>query len=634
MNLQYLSSVWGSVAPAVADHLWQSTVFAALAGLLTLLLRKEHARVRYWMWMAASLKFLLPFALLIGLGSLFTLPDFHSRRQAATYVAIEQVSQPFAHPASTLAPAATSSDATPTFNHLIPALLVAIWLIGFLIVLVTWCIRWRRISKVLCSACPLVEGKQVEALRRLERLAGVRNSIPLLLSSACLEPGVFGFIRPVLVLPEGICERLNDRHLEAILAHEVWHVRRRDNLAAALHMLIQALFWFHPLVWWLGGRLVEERERACDEQVLQMGSAPHIYAESILKTCEFCVESPLACASGITGADLKKRIVRIMTGDTRHELSRRKKLLLGVTGFLVLAVPLGIGLAHGKMAQENGSRSEALSQTEHADASTTKFEVASIKQDKSGARGVQFMLRPGRFTATNIPIRMVIKFAYSLQSNDQLTGGPGWINSDKYDIEGKEFDSFAESMKGRPLEEVAEHIRRMVQSMLADRFNLKVHQETKELPVYALVVANHGPKLTESKLPPPSPMGGSPAARRGPGGGEGFRMMGLGHLEGRAVTIHFLADVLTQQLGRLVVDDTGLKGQYAFTLNWTPDQEERAIFMQAGGGNPGMDRPGPVKPSGPSIFTAVQEQLGLKLKAERKPVEVLVIDHIDRPSPN
>jgi len=229
---------------------------------------------------------------------------------------------------------------------------------------------------------------------------------------------------------------------------------------------------------------------------------------------------------------------------------------------------------------------------------------------------------------------MVIKFAYNLQSNDQLEGGPGWINSDKYDIEGKEFDSFAESMKGHPLGEAADHIRRMVRSMLAERFNLKAHQETKELPVYALVVANHGPKLTESKLPPPPPMGGNPAERRGPGGGEGFRMMGLGHLEGRAVTIRFLADVLTQQLGRLVVDDTGLKGQYAFTLDWTPDQEERAIFMEVGRGNPGMDRPSPVKTSGPSIFTAVQEQLGLKLKAERKPVEVLVIDHIDRPSPN
>lgn len=110
--------------------------------------------------------------------------------------------------------------------------------------------------------------------------------------------------------------------------------------------------------------------------------------------------------------------------------------------------------------------------------------------------------------------------------------------------------------------------------------------------------------------------------------------MGLGHLEGSAATTGFLAEVFTQQLGRLVVDDTGLKGRYDFTLKWTPDQEERTIFMRATGGNPGMGRPVPAEPSGPSIFTAVQEQLGLKLKAERKPVEVLVIDHIDRPSPN
>ena len=118
--------------------------------------------------------------------------------------------------------------------------------------------------------------------------------------------GVFGILSPVLLWPRRIAERLGDEQVEAILAHELSHVRRRDNLAAALHMIVQALFWFHPLVWWLGARLVDERERACDEEVIRLGSEPQVYAESILKTCEFYVESRLACVAGVTGSDLKQ----------------------------------------------------------------------------------------------------------------------------------------------------------------------------------------------------------------------------------------------------------------------------------------------------------------------------------------
>src|SRR5205814_2016518 len=197
------------------------------------------------------------------------------------------------------------------------------------------------------NAVPLREGREVEALRRAEHLVGIRKRIELLLSGATLEPGIFGIVRPVLVWPQGISGRLNDAHLEAVLAHEVWHARRRDNLAAALHMVVEAIFWFHPVVWWLGTRLVEERERACDEEVLELGSERRVYAESILKTCEFCVESPLACASGVTGADLKKRIVRIMTDRVARKLDFSRKLLLRALGLIGVASPVVFGILHG-----------------------------------------------------------------------------------------------------------------------------------------------------------------------------------------------------------------------------------------------------------------------------------------------
>jgi TonB family protein len=166
----------------------------------------------------------------------------------------------------------------------------------------------------------------------------------LLSRDSALEPGIFGIVRPVLLWPAAISGRLQDTHLKAILAHEISHVRRRDNLAAAVHMVVEAIFFFHPMVWWLGARMVEERELACDEDVLRLGTPPAIYAESILKTCEFCVGSELACVSGVTGAELKKRIVRIMMPALTEKLSRGRRALLASVGIASVAGPVLFGL--------------------------------------------------------------------------------------------------------------------------------------------------------------------------------------------------------------------------------------------------------------------------------------------------
>ena len=135
------------------------------------------------------------------------------------------------------------------------------------------------------AAAPVESGREVDALRLIERAVGVATPIRLVQTDSALEPGVFGVRRPILVWPRAIDERLDERQLATILAHEVAHVRRRDNLAAMLHMAVTAIFWFHPLVWWIGARLVDERERACDEVVVRLGSEPRVYAETILTTC-------------------------------------------------------------------------------------------------------------------------------------------------------------------------------------------------------------------------------------------------------------------------------------------------------------------------------------------------------------
>jgi hypothetical protein len=115
---------------------------------------------------------------------------------------------------------------------------------------------------------------------------------------ARLEPGVFGIFRSVLLVPEGIAERLTPEQFQAILAHEMCHVRRLDNLTSAVHMVVEAVSWFHPLIWWIGARIVEERELGCDAEVVRLGNDPEAYAAGILNVCRFYLSSPLACAPG------------------------------------------------------------------------------------------------------------------------------------------------------------------------------------------------------------------------------------------------------------------------------------------------------------------------------------------------
>ncbi|HEY6392831.1 MAG TPA: M56 and DUF3738 domain-containing protein, partial [Bryobacteraceae bacterium] len=436
------------------------------------------------------------------------------------------------------------------------------------------------------------EGREFEALRRLERIGGIRKPVELLSSTSSLEPGIFGILRPVLVLPAGIADRLADAQLDAILAHELCHVRRRDNLIATLHMLVETIFWFHPLVWWLGARLVEERERACDEEVLRLGSEPQVYAESILKVCEFYLESPLVCASGVTGADLKKRIEDIMTHRIGHKLDFARKVLLAAFGMAAVAGPIVIGLMNAP-----ASRAQEKMVT-----APKEFEVASIKPSAPGGRGVRVQMAPGgRLDASNITVKFLIQQAYGVK-DFQVIGGPGWINSERYDLVAK-----ADGDIGR-----MEQIRPLIEKLLADRFQLTIHRDTKELPIYALVVGKNGPKLKESE-----------ANNQGP-----QIRMNRGLINGQAMGMAMLASQLSVPLGRTVLDKTGLTGQYDIKLEFTPEDGPGR------GPGDGAEAAPPPDATGPSIFTALQEQLGLKLESSKGPVEIIIIDRIEKPTAN
>lgn len=604
MMAPYLSRIWTAFAPPLGDHLWQSTLFAVLAGLLTLALRKDHARTRYRLWLAASLKFLLPFSLLIGLGHLLPAPNHSTPANQGLLFAMEQVGQPFTSPATAVQSTASATGLFQ-FARLLPEVLMAAWFCGFVMVLALWCVRWRRISAAVRRSSPLLEGREVEALRRLE-LAGTKP-IAMRLSAASMEPGVFGIFQPILVWPAGISERLDDAHLDAVLAHELWHVRRRDNLAAVIHMVIEAIFWFHPLVWWMGARLMEERERACDQEVLDSGRQRQVYAESILKICEFCVGSPLACISGVTGADLKKRISNVMNEKFVRNLNFAKKLLLITVGLIALAVPLMVGAMRAKPTRPGHIVLKITS--------SSAYHPITIQPAAPGDGVIhsrQINTLEG-LSAKNVTLQGLLCQAYGVDGN-QITGAPDWLSAQRYDIEAKLDPGVADELRKLNKEQQGIEMERLLQSLLADQLKLTLHHETRDAQVFALIIAADGPKLHEA-----TPGNTYPNGFRAPDGKPGVGMMILkdGKLVGQAVPITVLAGSLSQRSGRTVVDKTGLTAKYDFTLQWTTEM--------------GL-QPGNLEASRASLSTALQEQLGLKLEPQTAPLEFLVIDHVEKPA--
>ncbi len=275
------------------------------------------------------------------------------------------------------------------------------------------------------------------------------------------------------------------------------------------------------------------------------------------------------------------------------------------------------------------------------------FEVVSIKPSRSDEMGSVIMAHPGRFTGIAVTPKLLVYYAYHVREF-QVVGGPGWVTSARYNFEAKEDDATVNELGKHPLSQRLGEEERLFQSLLADRFKLTVHHEARDLPVYALVVAKNGPKFRQAK-----PGDTYPNGVKGPDGkpfpmgpddkpiplliwreGDQIKMSAQGApIASADPNERSLLGILSSHVGREVVDRTGLPGKYDFTLQWTPDEVETAIIAR-NTGQPVPDTASPPESSGPSIFKAVQEQLGLKLVPTKGPVDVIVIDHIERPTAN
>jgi bla regulator protein blaR1 len=611
----------------------------------------------------ASLKFFVPFALFMSLGSqLQWTPAARTIATPAVSSAIEQVAEPFPETITFVPLAPATSDWRPI------AILSA-WAVGFAVIAFVRLRGWLRISAAIRSSVPIEIPSAVE----------VRSSPGL------LEPGVVGVLRPILLLPAGIADRLTPPQLEAVLAHELCHIRRRDNFFASLHMIVEALFWFHPLVWWIGARLVEERERACDEEVLSLGGEPHVYAEAILNVCKLYVESPLVCVSGVTGSDLKKRIEAIMTNRMVLRLNFAKKVALTVAALVALAAPFMIGMLHPLPIKAQSPPAVAPILTVPAAPPITPvkptpapkliaqqtpppkvvvqppppppiptFDAVSVKPcapgdgaGKAGGRGG----RGGPDGAGPSPVTLslacqsvknLIRMAYVNFAPGHprtpggpppppIEGGPSWIDSDRFKIDAKAESAPGQDMMRGP----------MLQALLEDRFKLTIRHETKEVPVYVLTVAKSGPKLQATqegtcipfdiaKLPRPGQDDKLPTFCN-------FRSMHREKgeteviMELHGTTLDEFAGNLGNDMDRIVINKTGIAGKFEFSLKIAPDETTPGFIWRQRGET---DAPTPDPSGGLSIFTAIQQQLGLKLDSAKGSREFLIIDRVEKPSEN
>lgn len=582
----------------LGNHLWQSTLVLALAGLLVCTLRGNRAEVRYAVWLTASMKFLVPFAALAWIGHHIEWSPPTSVSNSDVIQTVQFVAQPLA-----------STDLNVLTGFSLPPnsstgtafrIVMGIWLCGVAGVAGIWAFHRRRVVRMVRTTPVVVSGREAELLRGLEIMAGIKGPVPLVLCTGSREPALFGLVRPVLLWPEALSAHLTDEHIEAILAHELSHLRRHDNLTAALHMVVQAVFWFFPLVWWLGGRLLEERELACDEAVIRWGKDRRVYAESILKTCEQCLKPPLPCVTGVGRSDLNQRIEVIMREHPPQPIHLWKRIALTAAALALVALPIALGSAP---ATEPQAQSEPPAPAEGGPA----FASASIRFNTSGLRSAQGLGFPpeGRFSAENVSLLELIKAVYGREflAADRVVGGPDWIRSERFDV-------YAQAA-GDPLPGQRQL---MVRSLLRERFKLAMHIEHREARAYALTVSptnTRGPSLLPSSAVCPEPGAPPPPPPAGvlPGGSICGVRRGPQALTGDDAMMWQLALLLGERLGRTVVDRTGLQGRFDFSVNW------------GGASNPRS-----------AIPEALREQLGLELVSTVAKIPILVIDAAERPT--
>jgi len=424
---------------ALLDHLWQSTLFGVAIGSITLLLRSNSAALRHTLWLLASLKFLVPFSVLYALGATAGLLAPVEGRPSVLGVAIDAAS-PVVSPA--LALGGESVASTPGSPWWWPML--CIWSLGALVVALRWWRGWHAAELISRAAQPAPGAS-----------ADVR------ITSEHIEPSVARVFHPLVLLPAALLGRLTPAQLSAVLAHEREHIARRDNLTAHAQRLVEALFWFHPLVWFIGVQLREERERACDEAVLARGHDAADYAGGILEVCRHCATAHSRHAVAALAGDLTQRIRHILASTPPLSLGFLKAFVLTASTFVVALLPLIAG-AMDEVARRRVLLGEHMHVLEGA-----VIYVRPLEQTAGGDPRVD--VDGNEIAIGNSSLRQLVALAYGVDEQ-QVTGGGNWLDSPRYD-----FRAIAPQRMREPEDFQPAALRGLVNKLLGSRFDLEIH---------------------------------------------------------------------------------------------------------------------------------------------------------------
>src|SRR5262245_43610172 len=477
-----------------------------------------------------------------------------------------------------------------------------------------WILPIWSLGVVLLSLRLVAGGLEVRALRRSaqrvedvlrERVSilatrmGIRRDVTVATSSRAEGASAIGWLRPLILLPPATILGRTTTQLDAVLAHELAHIRRHDYLVNAIQMAAETLLFYHPAVWWVSARLRIERELCCDDDAVSVCGDANAYARALVIMARQRVP---AMAMGSAGGSLSDRVHRLLG---LHVRTPRRSAALGVVA--IAAALVSIALARVDAQRE-----------------PVRFDVASVKPASTEGRGFggPVFLPGGVVRAERVPLWFLIAVAYDTHWNQ--VEGQSDLLSERFAIDARAStgalpagaSTFAEAMRSEtPV------LREMLKTLLAERFKLAIHVEKRESPIYALVVGANGLKLPpaarncEPTTAAELETGAGPCGFRGGGPANGFRL--------RGAELSELAQGLTSFAGRIVVDRTGVRGRFDIDVPpWSTGAPPR----------PDSDEPQP-DPNGPSLFTVLQ-QLGLRLAPARGPITYYVVDHVERPSPN
>ena len=592
-----MTQLWVERLGATLLHfIWQGTVIAA-AFAVARKCAASRPETRYFLASAALV--------LMALSPVVTWVALHpaeSNEVAASFQAPLSAARP-AGVAYVPTAAAMETPRRPRVALL--SWVVGIWFTGALLFALRLTGGWMTTRRLRSRGVHAASPEWQRALAALRARISLSKPVCLLVSALVEAPAAVGWLRPVILVPAGTLVGLPAAQVEAILLHELAHIRRNDYLVSVAQGIVESLLFYHPAVWWISRQIRVERELCCDDFAVGVTGDVLSYARAL---AEFAEAQRLSPVMGANGGPLSYRVARLL-GESRPAPR-------AVSGPAVLAAGVLLGVTGFAVFGQQPVRPQ--------------FDAASVKPGAS--RGFQ-MVRPlpGRLTAS-ASLRMLIQNAYSLQSF-QIAGAPSWVDSDRFEVEAKAAGNASR-----------EQIFVMFQSLLEDRFELRVHRERKELPAYALVAAKSGLKLPRPKdgacAEPatdarPDWAGGRMAP---PGGGPQplpacgtvrVRLAASGALmEGGKIRMAELARSLSMAMDRPVVDKTGFADAFDVQLSFVPNQVSAALPP------PPPGTPEATDTRLPSIVTALQEQLGLRVESAKAPVEVLVIDHVARPSAN